>query len=360
MLSTAAHVDRLHPGLTAPGMAPSNTLMIHMDEKLLPKEKNKLRKPVVEKMRRDRINSSIEQLKLLLEKEFQRHQPNSKLEKADVLEVAVSYLKQQSQLQEPAFIHKNPEQDFNSGYLRCLKEAMHFLSYYEPRKETQAQLIKHFCKAQMGTDVLHSPATRSAPRSPCVFVRKQPAQKTAQKSAQKTAQKTAAVAHTIWRPWLSVMAPSALSLEILTPKEKNRLRKPIVEKLRRDRINSSIEQLKVLLEKEFQRHQPNSKLEKADVLEMTVSYLKYSRAFAASAKSLQQDYCEGYAWCLKEALQFLSLHSANTETQLKLICHFQRSQAMPKDSASPAPTSTHQPCAKQTPAKPSCNLWRPW
>jgi len=55
------------------------------------------------------------------------------------------------------------------------------------------------------------------------------------------------------------------------------LRKPIVEKLRRDRINSSIEQLKLLLEKEFQRHQPNSKLEKADILEMTVSYLKYSR-----------------------------------------------------------------------------------
>jgi len=58
-----------------------------------------LRKPVVEKMRRDRINSSIEQLKLLLEKEFQRHQPNSKLEKADILEMAVSYLKQQSHLQ---------------------------------------------------------------------------------------------------------------------------------------------------------------------------------------------------------------------------------------------------------------------
>nr|XP_009922897.1 PREDICTED: transcription factor HES-5-like isoform X1 [Haliaeetus albicilla] len=164
------------------------------------------------------------------------------------------------------------------------------------------------------------------------------------------------------------MAPSALSLEILTPKEKNRLRKPIVEKLRRDRINSSIEQLKLLLEKEFQRHQPNSKLEKADILEMTVSYLKYSRgeyiplsSFATSAKSLQQDYCEGYAWCLKEALQFLSLHSANTETRMKLICHFQRSQAVPKDSgSSSAPTSTHQPPAKQAALKPSCSLWRPW
>ncbi|XP_052649079.1 transcription factor HES-5-like [Harpia harpyja] len=170
-------------------MAPSNTLMIHMEEKLLPKEKNKLRKPVVEKMRRDRINSSIEQLKLLLEKEFQRHQPNSKLEKADILEVAVSYLKQQSQLQDQAFIHKNLEQDFNSGYLRCLKEAMHFLSYYEPKKETQVQLIKHFCKAQMGADVTYSPALRSSPLSPCLFTRKQPAQK------------TVAAAPTIWRPW---------------------------------------------------------------------------------------------------------------------------------------------------------------
>ncbi|KAM6046324.1 transcription factor HES-5-like [Chlamydotis macqueenii] len=170
-------------------MAPSNALMIHVEEKLLPKEKNKLRKPVVEKMRRDRINSSIEQLKMLLEKEFQRHQPNSKLEKADVLEVAVSYLKQQSQLQDQVFIHKNLEQEFNSGYLRCLKEAMHFLSYHEPKKEAQVQLIKHFCKAQMGADVVYSPALRSPPFSPCLFARKQPAQK------------TAAAAPTIWRPW---------------------------------------------------------------------------------------------------------------------------------------------------------------
>lgn len=47
--------------------------------------------------------------------------------------------------------------------------------------------------------------------------------------------------------------------------------------MRRDRINSSIEQLKLLLEQEFARHQPNSKLEKADILEMAVSYLKHSK-----------------------------------------------------------------------------------
>ncbi|KFW03986.1 Transcription factor HES-5, partial [Eurypyga helias] len=159
-----------------------------VEEKLLPKEKNKLRKPVVvEKRLRDRINSSIEQLKLLLEKEFQRHQPNSKLERHPGLEM--TYLKQQSQLRDPTFLHKSLEQDFNSGYLRCLKEAMHFLSYYEPKKETQVQLIKHFCKAQVGAGVMYSPMLRSPPLSPCLLARKQPAQK------------TAAAAPPLWRPW---------------------------------------------------------------------------------------------------------------------------------------------------------------
>lgn len=52
------------------------------------------------------------------------------------------------------------------------------------------------------------------------------------------------------------------------------LRKPLVEKLRRERINSSIEQLKSLLGPEFLKQQPDSKLEKADILEMTVCVLR--------------------------------------------------------------------------------------
>ncbi|XP_042263241.1 enhancer of split mbeta protein-like [Thunnus albacares] len=53
----------------------------------------------------------------------------------------------------------------------------------------------------------------------------------------------------------------------------HKLRKPLVEKLRRERINSSIEQLKSLLGPEFVKQQPDSKLEKADILEMTVCFL---------------------------------------------------------------------------------------
>ncbi|XP_008407355.2 transcription factor HES-5-like [Poecilia reticulata] len=53
----------------------------------------------------------------------------------------------------------------------------------------------------------------------------------------------------------------------------HKLRKPLVEKLRRERINSSIEQLNSLLGPEFLNQQPESKLEKADILEMTVCFL---------------------------------------------------------------------------------------
>uniref|UniRef100_A0AAZ1Y252 Transcription factor HES-5 n=2 Tax=Oreochromis aureus TaxID=47969 RepID=A0AAZ1Y252_OREAU len=54
----------------------------------------------------------------------------------------------------------------------------------------------------------------------------------------------------------------------------HKLRKPLVEKLRRERINTCIEQLKSLLVPEFLKQQPDSKLEKADILEMTVCFLK--------------------------------------------------------------------------------------
>uniref|UniRef100_A0A3Q3B617 Transcription factor HES-5 n=1 Tax=Kryptolebias marmoratus TaxID=37003 RepID=A0A3Q3B617_KRYMA len=71
--------------------------------------------------------------------------------------------------------------------------------------------------------------------------------------------------------------------ELLTMDHK--LRKPLVEKLRRERINSSIEQLKSLLGPEFLKQQPDSKLEKADILEMTVCFL------SCSSRTTSRDDC---------------------------------------------------------------------
>ncbi|XP_028262293.1 transcription factor HES-5-like [Parambassis ranga] len=69
----------------------------------------------------------------------------------------------------------------------------------------------------------------------------------------------------------TITAAMTSSQEHLTLSHK--LRKPLVEKLRRERINSSIEQLKSLLGPEFLKQQPDSKMEKADILEMTVCFL---------------------------------------------------------------------------------------
>ncbi|XP_029434503.1 transcription factor HES-5-like [Rhinatrema bivittatum] len=119
-------------------------------DKLTSKEKNKLRKPVVEKMRRDRINSSIEQLKLLLERELRGQQPNAKLEKADILEMAVTYLQLHSrpQIQAVISLHKNTQMEFKEGYSRCFEEVLHFLSFQKVQTDTQAKLLDHFQMSQ--------------------------------------------------------------------------------------------------------------------------------------------------------------------------------------------------------------------
>ncbi|XP_048375560.1 transcription factor HES-5-like [Sphaerodactylus townsendi] len=158
------------------------------------------------------------------------------------------------------------------------------------------------------------------------------------------------------------MAPAGLIFMaqsgLLTSKEKNKLRKPAVEKMRRDRMNSSIEQLKLLLEKEFQRHQPNSKLEKADILEMTVDYLKeqswlHLKARDPSHKDTQHDFKEGYSRCLQEAFRFMSLHKIHSGTQAMLTNHFQRNQLSTPEVNSPS-------ASKYSSCKGVQTLWRPW
>ncbi|XP_053724661.1 transcription factor HES-7.1-B-like [Synchiropus splendidus] len=81
---------------TGPDMAPTATAALSTSQEHLTLS-HKLRKPLVEKLRRERINSSIEQLKSLLGPEFLKHQPDSKLEKADILEMTVCFLSQLQQ-----------------------------------------------------------------------------------------------------------------------------------------------------------------------------------------------------------------------------------------------------------------------
>ncbi|KAJ7998545.1 hypothetical protein DPEC_G00206020 [Dallia pectoralis] len=130
-------------------MAPTITSdMIYCTEHLT--LSNKLRKPVVEQLRRDRINSSIEQLKSLLCPEICNHPPDSKLEKADILEMTVCYLRRQQQNQED--ISSTCSAPVNQGYSRCAQEIVYFLSKDEVKTVSQRRLLSHFQSLQPSSD----------------------------------------------------------------------------------------------------------------------------------------------------------------------------------------------------------------
>ncbi|XP_039610893.1 transcription factor HES-5-like [Polypterus senegalus] len=149
------------------------------------------------------------------------------------------------------------------------------------------------------------------------------------------------------------MAPvNVLNSYTLSAKDKIKLRKPVVEKMRRDRINNSIEQLKRLLEPQFKRQQATSKLEKADILEMAVCYLRESSLEASPRpEHLQQGYSEGFAKCLQETLRFLSFHDPMKSSQVKLLTHFQKAEP----NNLPVP-SIHKSDVREN----GGSIWRPW
>ncbi|XP_068589495.1 hairy-related 12 [Cebidichthys violaceus] len=144
----------------------------------------------------------------------------------------------------------------------------------------------------------------------------------------------------------------------ISEKDNIKLRKPIVEKMRRDRINSCIEELKIILEKEFQKHEPNSKLEKADILEMTVSLLRQQ----LQPSLCKSDYNQGYSNCWRD---FLSAGS-NTEASVTPLQGLQQQkqqlhQAQRASSSSPV-CSTLRPTTLQDSSSRSSRgpVWRPW
>uniref|UniRef100_A0A3B1JFG4 Transcription factor HES-5 n=2 Tax=Astyanax mexicanus TaxID=7994 RepID=A0A3B1JFG4_ASTMX len=177
------------------------------------------------------------------------------------------------------------------------------------------------------------------------------------------------------------MAPHAAPLSTFdhlrfSEKDRLKLRKPIIEKMRRDRINSCIDQLKKLLEKELHSQDPSTKLEKADILEMTVSFLKQQQRLPAV--QAQKDYNEGYSHCWRESLHFLNVHStrgrsaqefqqlhqAQRRTSTELSCSSQ-APSSPSPRLSPSPSSSLSPSSKHSQAltiqqQPGRPVWRPW
>ncbi|XP_063292154.1 transcription factor HES-5-like [Pelobates fuscus] len=158
------------------------------------------------------------------------------------------------------------------------------------------------------------------------------------------------------------MAPSSPSM---VPADGNghsaqgmrKLRKPVIEKMRRDRINSSIEQLRMLLEKEFDKQHLPSKPEKADILEMTVTLLHQHLA-GKTAPSSSQSYTEGYSKCLQVSEGFLSQHR-QTEAQLELLQTIHGEQPLATESL-PFQLGVHHTAKKDLIPWSHKAVWRPW
>ncbi|XP_078415331.1 transcription factor HES-5-like [Cetorhinus maximus] len=147
----------------------------------------------------------------------------------------------------------------------------------------------------------------------------------------------------------------------ISPREQGRLMKQMVEKRRRDRINRSILQLKGLLQREVHRDQGNCKLEKAEILETSVSFLKHWGLFRSAPSAWQplQDYNDGYSQCLRETLCFLSGHQTKTAALPGLLQSLRGASAGGEGQHDTSATFPQTP-AKLALTSGTRTLWRPW
>ncbi|KAM9299029.1 transcription factor HES-2 [Gastrophryne carolinensis] len=171
-------------------------------------------------------------------------------------------------------------------------------------------------------------------------------------------------------------------------KEATELRKtlkPLMEKRRRARINDSLNQLKTLIlpliGKDSSKY---SKLEKADILEMTVRFLKDTPP--VQAQNSTEKYREGYRACLDRLSGILSKTNVIAkETSSRLLEQLQKSPELccldctkspsprknsprivlhvtPRRSELFCQSPSQPPAPRPAPSPPQLNtaIWRPW
>ncbi|ELT92193.1 hypothetical protein CAPTEDRAFT_66159, partial [Capitella teleta] len=107
--------------------------------------------------------------------------------------------------------------------------------------------------------------------------------------------------------------------------------KPLMEKRRRARINASLHQLKVLvldaLKKDSARF---SKLEKSDILELTVKHLKsiqgqHMSAAMATDPTVATRFHSGFSECAREVSRYLSsVDNFDESIRGRLLNHLNR------------------------------------
>ncbi|XP_033497491.1 hairy/enhancer-of-split related with YRPW motif protein 1-like [Epinephelus lanceolatus] len=120
----------------------------------------------------------------------------------------------------------------------------------------------------------------------------------------------------------------SMSPSTTTQVQARKRRRGIIEKRRRDRINNSLSELRRLVPSAFEK-QGSAKLEKAEILQMTVDHLKMLHASGGKgyfeAHALAKDYRSlGFRECLAETARYLSIIEGRDGTdplRIRLVSH---------------------------------------
>ncbi|XP_064883221.1 hairy/enhancer-of-split related with YRPW motif protein 1-like [Oncorhynchus nerka] len=119
---------------------------------------------------------------------------------------------------------------------------------------------------------------------------------------------------------VAVMTAALLKHDLMsppktTPTKARKRHRGIIEKRRSDRINNSLTDLRRLVPSAFEK-QGSSKLEKAEILQITVDHLKMIHAASGQGESIPKQYKDlvyddslslGFRECLSETARYLSI-----------------------------------------------------
>ncbi|XP_015226939.1 PREDICTED: transcription cofactor HES-6-like [Cyprinodon variegatus] len=125
----------------------ASTAAQNVDRHPRAKEERKLRKPLIERKRRERINNCLDQLKEAVIGAFGLDQ--SKLEKADILEMTVKHLQniQNIKLNDSA-LGLEAQQKYSTGYIQCMHEVHNLLLSCDWMDKTLgSRLLNHLLKS---------------------------------------------------------------------------------------------------------------------------------------------------------------------------------------------------------------------
>ncbi|KAK1168434.1 hairy-related 8.2 [Acipenser oxyrinchus oxyrinchus] len=151
--------------MTATTMGHSN-----VDSVSTSKEQRKLRKPLIERKRRERINTCLDQLKEAVVGAFRLDQ--SKLEKADILEMTVKHLQniQSNKMTTDSPVGLEAQQRYSTGYIQCVHELHNLLLTCEWMDKTLgARLLNHLLKSlpRSKQETCTSALRPATPVTPC-------------------------------------------------------------------------------------------------------------------------------------------------------------------------------------------------